>query len=164
MKLPKPTNAEKWWNMVSTLVFVLLVIIAGKLFEGAEVDFREISAFELFIIILATYRVTRMLVYDRVFKLIRDLIRKMEGKGFGDSLKAIVTCPWCAGVWLALFNTSIYYLVPYGDLFVTLMAVAGVATFLQLSINVIGLKADEKQIDLKRKQDNESGKDQKTGY
>lgn len=164
MKLSKPTKAEKWWNIVSTLIFVALIAIAGNLLINAGIDVRKITAYELVLIAIATYRVTRMLVYDRVFKLIRDAIRLMEGTGFGDSLKAIVTCPWCAGVWIALFNTSVYFLIPFGDFFVIIMALAGIATFLQLSVNLIGLKADEKQIDLKKKKNKDAGDSQKPGY
>ncbi len=164
MKLPKPTQAEKWWNIVSTFVFIALVVLAGTLLIDAGVDIRNITAFEFLLIAISTYRMTRMLVYDRVFKLIRDMIRLMEGTGFGDSLKAIVTCPWCAGVWIALFNTTVYFLIPFGDIFVTLMAIAGIATLFQLSVNFIGLKADEKQFDLKKKKDKDDGDNQKPGY
>ncbi len=143
--------------MVSMFVFVLLLIALGFLMETRDTGIGNISIFDLLVISIATYRMIRLMVYDRIFKLVRDISRSFEGTGIGDSLRAIITCPWCAGVWISLFNAAIFLLVPYGDLFIYIMAIAGVATFLQLGANILGIVAEEKQIDLKDKRE-------KTGF
>ncbi|TVR43548.1 MAG: DUF1360 domain-containing protein [Marinilabiliales bacterium] len=151
------SKTERIWNMVSMFVFVLLLIGLGFLMDVRDTGIGNIGILDLVLISLATYRMIRLMVYDRIFKLVRDISRSFEGIGIGDSLRAIITCPWCAGVWIALFNVGIFLLVPYGDLFIYIMAIAGVATLFQLGVNILGIIAEEKQIDLKEKRE-------KTGF
>jgi hypothetical protein len=149
----KITTAEKIWNLISSFVFVLLIIGVGILFDRNGIVLEEISILQLIILMLATYRLTRIIVYDRVLKVFRDFIRSLEGSGIGDSLKAIITCPWCAGVWVALFVVVCYFFIPYGNVFVYIMAISGVATYIQLTINYVGLAAEEKQINVIKKRE-----------
>ncbi|MFW5792758.1 MAG: DUF1360 domain-containing protein [Bacteroidota bacterium] len=142
----KPTKSEKIWNIVSMFVFTLLFIAIAYVFHKQEINIKETSIIDFILISIATYRMTRLIVYDRLFKLFRDVIRSFEGTGIGDSVKAIVTCPWCAGVWLSLFNVAIFFLIPYGYMFIYVMSIAGIATYLQLGVNILGLTADEKQM------------------
>ncbi len=145
------SKTEKIWNVLSMFVFVLLLIALGTLLNDRGIEIKNISLFELLLICTATYRMTRLMVYDRLFKLFRDILRSFEGSGLGDSLRTIVTCPWCAGVWISLFNVAVFFLVPFGELFIYVMAIAGVATFFQLGVNVLGMMAEEKQIDISEK-------------
>jgi hypothetical protein len=145
------SNTERIWNMVSMIVFIFLLIGAGFLMQERETGITRISAFDLLVISIATYRMTRLVVYDRIFKLFRDIFKSFKGTGLGDSLRTIVTCPWCAGVWIALFNVVIFLLVPFGQLFIYVMAIAGVATFFQIGVNILALRAEEKQIDVREK-------------
>lgn len=149
----KITTAEKIWNLISSLVFVLLIIGVGILLERKGIVLEEISVFKLVILILATYRLTRIIVYDRVLKVFRDFIKSFAGTGLGDSMKAIITCPWCAGVWVALFVVISYFFIPYGNVFVYIMAISGAATYIQITINYVGLTADEKQMDVMKKRE-----------
>jgi len=149
----KITTAEKTWNLLSSIIFVLLIVVVGFLINQKGIILEDISVLTLIILMIATFRLTRIIVYDRVFKVFRDIIRSFEGSGIGDSMKAIITCPFCAGVWVALFVVACYFLIPFGDFFVYIMAIAGVGTYIQLTINYIGLAADEKQMDLIKKRE-----------
>jgi hypothetical protein len=153
----KTSKTEKVWNILSMVVFVLLLIAAGTLLIEMGIDITRITWGDLILLSIATYRMIRLLVYDRIFKLVRDFIRSFEGTGLGDSLKTIITCPWCAGVWISLFNVAIFYLVPFGQLFIYVMSIAGIATFLQLGSNIAGLVAENKQMDVREKRE-------KTGF
>lgn len=149
----KITTAEKIWNLLSSIVFVLLIVVVGFLLDKKGVALEDISVLSLVILMIATFRLTRIIVYDRVFKVFRDFIRSFEGSGIGDSMKAIITCPFCAGVWVALFVVACYFLIPYGNFFVYVMAISGAGTYIQLTINYIGLAADEKQMDVIKKRE-----------
>jgi hypothetical protein len=144
-------NTEKIWNLLSMVVFILLLIAAGILFKERGIEITEISLLDLFLICVASYRLMRLIVYDRLFKLFRDMIRSFSGTGLGDSLVSIVTCPWCVGVWIALLNVVIFYIVPFGGLFIYVMSIAGIATFFQIGVNIVGMAAEEKQMDVKEK-------------
>jgi hypothetical protein len=153
----KMKTTEKIWNLVSMFVFLILLIFAGILLDNHGINIREIRLLDLLLICIATYRMIRLVVYDRIFKIVRDFMRSFKGSGLGDSLITIMTCPWCAGIWIALFNVPIFYLVPFGDLFIYIMSIAGIATFLQLGSNIAGLAAEGKQMDVREKRE-------KTGF
>jgi hypothetical protein len=145
------SKTERIWNLISMFVFVLLLIGAGTLLHSHGISEDDISVLDVLFLSIATYRMTRLVVYDRIFKLFRDVIRSFSGSGFGDSVRTIVTCPWCAGVWISLFNVTVFYLVPFGQLFIYVMSVAGIATFFQIGVNILGLVAEECQINVKEK-------------
>ncbi len=149
----KQSNTERIWNVVSMFVYVLLLIALGTLLKDRGIRIETISIFDLLLICIATYRITRLMVYDRIFKLFRDISRSFQDNGFGASVRTILTCPWCAGVWISLFNVAVFYLVPFGQLFIYVMAIAGVSVFLQLGVNILGMVADEKQMDVKEKRE-----------
>jgi hypothetical protein len=151
------SKTERIWNFISMFVFVLLLIGAGTLLHNHGIREDDINLLDLIFLSIATYRMTRLVVYDRIFKLFRDFIRSFSGSGLGDSVKTIVTCPWCAGVWISLFNVAIYYLVPFGQLFIYVMSIAGIATFFQIGVNIMGLVAEERQIDVKEKRNRYGG-------
>jgi hypothetical protein len=94
---------------------------------------------------IATYRLTRILVFDKIFKLFRDFLKSKERLSLFYVIREIITCPWCAGVWVALIMTFLYYLVPFGDIFTILLTIAGIASFVTVSVNFIGLSTEEKQ-------------------
>lgn len=47
---------------------------------------------------LATYRLTRLLVEDRILQPVRD--RVMDRHGPTTQLGYFVTCPWCVSMWV----------------------------------------------------------------
>ena len=141
---------EKGLNFMSTVIYTVLFIGVGYALNQKGIQIEELEIKQMIILILGSYRLTRVVVYDKVFKLVRDYIKSKQQYVFMQSVISIVTCPWCAGVWVVLFTVIIYYFVPYGQLFVLLMAISGVATFIQLSVNLVGLKAEEKQYQVRR--------------
>jgi hypothetical protein len=153
----KTSKTEKIWNLTSMFVFILLLAGLGHLLISQGINIRNITWSDIILISIATYRMIRLMVYDRIFKLFRDIIRNFQGTGLGDSLKTIITCPWCAGIWISLFNIAIFYLVPFGEVFIYIMTISGIATFFQLASNIAGLVAEEKQMDVKEKRE-------KTGF
>ncbi len=145
------SKTERIWNFISMIVFLILLAGAGVLMLNRDTGITDISTFDLLVISIATYRMMRLVVYDRIFKLFRDIFKSFQGTGLGDSVSTIVTCPWCAGVWISLFNVVIFLLVPFGQLFIYVMGIAGVATFFQIGVNIMGLTAEEKQMDVREK-------------
>ena len=78
------------------------------------------SALETILLMLASYRFTHVLVFDRIAAPIRD---RFPGDGW---LAYLVRCYWCAGVWLSAIMVMLYALWPAGGRWVVLVfAVAG---------------------------------------
>ena len=146
---------QYFWNLVFSLFFVTLVVMAVIILEGeAYKEYDELTALDFTLITLATYRLIRLVVYDRITAFIREqfwdarvLKTKIElvkpASGPRRTIADLLSCPWCFGVWAAAFVTFCYLLTPYAFFPVLFMALAGVATFIQLLANLIGWKAEQ---------------------
>jgi hypothetical protein len=133
------------WNFWSAFAFFALVVGMGYLLEKKGVDIKEITFREAVVIVLASYRMTRILVFEKIFKYLRDVLKRREDNYFIGTLSSIITCPWCAGVWVTLVIIVFYYLVPYGDLLVYVLALAGIASLVILISNLLHMWTEGKQ-------------------
>jgi hypothetical protein len=133
------------WNFWSAFAYFALVVLVGYLMEKKGVDIKEITFKEASVIILATYRMTRILVFEKIFKYLRDVLRRREDYYLIGTLSSIITCPWCAGVWVTLVIIVFYFLVPYGDLLVYVLALAGIASLVILISNLLHMWTEGKQ-------------------
>ncbi len=133
------------WNFWSAFFFFGMVVLMGFLLERKGIDIREISFKESVVIILASYRMTRILVFEKIFKYLRDALKKREDLYLIGTLSSIITCPWCAGVWVTLTVIVFYFLVPYGVLLIYVLALAGIASLVILLSNLLHMWTEGKQ-------------------
>lgn len=133
------------WNFWSAFFFFGMVLLVGYLLEQQGVDIRELTFKEAVVIILASYRMTRILVFEKIFKYLRDALKKREDLYLIGTLSSIITCPWCAGVWVTLTIIVFYFLVPYGVVLVYVLALAGVASMVILLSNLLHMFTERKQ-------------------
>lgn len=136
-------------DFISSIVFIVAFLISMYLFNLQKLTISHISVSDILLIIIGTYRVTRMVVYEKIFSLFRLPFKKRAGAGLHSSINNLLTCPWCASVWVSLFVFDIYYLVPYGRFFVYLMAISAIAAPLVFLGNMATLRNDI----LKKKRD-----------
>jgi hypothetical protein len=132
-------------NFSSIFIFFGLIVLVGYVLDLYGYNIRNITTRDFIILTLASYRLIRIVVFEKIFKYARDFIKSNNKYYFFSTLQFIVTCPWCAGVWLVLIMIVFFYLIPYGDLLAYALAIAGVASFIVNTINLIGLHLDEKQ-------------------
>ncbi|MED3572355.1 DUF1360 domain-containing protein [Cytobacillus praedii] len=111
----------------------------------------SISFMELLILALASFRLTRLLVYDKITEFIRrpffeelEEINKdgeaeiylVPKKGailgfFGN----LLSCYWCTGVWVSIFLCVLYlYNTPFTLPILLVLAVAGLAAMIETAI------------------------------
>jgi hypothetical protein len=133
------------WNFWSAFVFFGALLLVGYLLQKKGVDITRITFKEALIIVLATYRMTRIVVFEKIFKYLRDVLRRREDFYLVGTLSSIITCPWCAGVWVTLVIIVFYYLVPYGVLLVYVLALAGVASMVILLSNLLHMHTEGRQ-------------------
>jgi len=153
---------QNLWYVLFSLFFVFLVAAAMwvlLLVHGALPV--SISLFDLALVSLATFRLIRLFSRDIVTKFIRDwftdkrevvleaggvtIERVTPARGPRKTAADILECPWCVGVWWALVVTFFYFLTPLAWYPILFLAVAGVATFIQLTASWIGWSADQKK-------------------
>jgi len=141
----KSERKHQAWNFWSAFVFFGLVVLVGYLLGKKGVNIEEMTFKEALLIILASYRMTRILVFEKIFKYFRDVLKNREDLYLIGTLSSIITCPWCAGVWVTLVIIVFYYLVPFGVVLVYVLALAGVASVLILLSNLLHMWTDRKQ-------------------
>jgi hypothetical protein len=100
--------------------------------------------FEFVLLILASFRLTRLVVFDRITNFIRrpfhEEVEEMDsngntityieikGKGLQYWLGELLSCYWCTGIWCSAFLVGLTVIWPSGsDVLITLLAVAGAA-------------------------------------
>lgn len=133
---------EKLWNILFSILFLILLIVLFPKFPINEL--MEIKILELILIVIATQRLIRLIVYDRIMVFFRDFFPKNKDS-FCDCVHSLISCPWCFGVWAALIILSLYFLTNYGKIIVLLLAISSLASILQISINFIGWSAELKK-------------------
>jgi hypothetical protein len=113
----------------------------------------ELTLTDFVLITLASWRLTRLFVYDMITKFIREQFLDVVkvGRQFAlekpktgprRTLADLLGCPWCFGVW-ATALVSFFYLLSEWFVYVTIvLALSAVATFLQLLTNLIGHQAE----------------------
>jgi hypothetical protein len=136
---------QNFLNFTSIFFYFGLIVLVGFLMRENGYNIWDIPTRDLIILSLASFRLTRMIVFEKIFKFGRDLIRSNNKYSFFSTLLFIVTCPWCAGVWMVLVMIVFFFLVPYGQLLVYALAIAGIASFIVQLSNLIGLHLEEKQ-------------------
>lgn len=140
---------SKLWNIIFSIVFLALFFLSAIVIEKTG-RLMTLSLFELTIITLATFRLIRLVVYDKVMIWFREIFDIKEPTGLFATLKDLTSCPWCFGVWAALLTFVLYFIVPYGNLLVLLLAISGVAASIQILMNLIGWNAEYKKIETQK--------------
>lgn len=81
----------------------------------------------------AAYRIARVIAHDKIGEPIRQRTYKasVEHGKAGQWLNALVTCPFCLGVWVSASSVAWYALTPdWGLALLAVPAAAGVAAIL----------------------------------
>lgn len=114
----------------------------------------EPTLMEFLILSLATLRMTRLFVYDKITAFIREQFydvvetktkRYLEKpvRGPRRTLADLFSCVWCFGMWSAATLTFFYYLTPYAYFPILFFAISGAGSLLQLLANMIGWRAEQ---------------------
>jgi len=152
-------NNQVFWYLAYILFFVAILTFSALILTRVNGGLPSgITTFDLVLIILATFRLTRLFVYDKVSKFFRDWFLDEENliSQDGELLVArtrpedgpcrtgleLLECPWCVGVWFATLVVFFYYLTTITWYFILILAVSGVSTFIQILANMIGWRAE----------------------
>jgi hypothetical protein len=144
---------QGFWNFVISVIFVGLVALSEIKLSAVGKLPTHISGFDFLLIALATFRLIRLFVYDKITQFFRDFFVKKEivdgfvirdkyRRGPLRTISDLLDCPWCMGVWAVLPIAYCYFLTPVAWYPIFLLAVAGVASLLQLFGNLLGWSAE----------------------
>lgn len=154
----RPKDDQNFWNFW-LLVFSGVVLLV-ELWILAAVDAvpTSIGLLDIVLIAFATFRLTRLFVYDSIMHFLRDLFLKRtvtytaDGEieitrekyqdGLRRAMSDLFSCPWCTGLQLAILIVFFFYLTPLAWIVILMFAVGGAATLLQLGANALGWRAE----------------------
>lgn len=145
-------SRQNAFNFLSLFIYFPLLILTGYLIDKKGIHIKDLNIKELIVITLASYRLTRMVVFEKIFRFFRNFVKSNQHLYVMNTIRFILTCPWCSGVWVTLVIVVFYFLIPYGIYFVYILAVAGVASFIVLAANLTGLKIEERQPERHKKE------------
>jgi hypothetical protein len=151
------------WNILYSVLFLFFCIILIKILISVRGSLpTSIGFFDAGLIVLATFRLTRLFVYDKITRFIRDFFflaqesyteegvtyfaKKERMHGPLRTAYELLTCPWCFSVWAATIIIFFYFLTPLAWLPIFILAVSGVASITQISSNAIGWAAENGKI------------------
>lgn len=154
---------QYFWNIVFTLFFVALVVMGTIILDTeAYKSYDELLLVDFLLITLATFRLIRLFVYDNITAFFREqfwdakvsktsveLTKPVRGPR--RTIADLLSCPWCIGIWMSAIVAFFYLLTPYAFYITLFLALAGVATFLQLLSNMIGWRAEQLKNEVERR-------------
>lgn len=110
----------------------------------------DVDWIDLFIIILASFRLTHLIVYDQITSFIRKPFLsvtvvenasgqieehlEIKGTGIRHFIGSLLSCYWCTGLWSSLFVVFIYFYFPLTFPIFLILAVAGAAAIIESKI------------------------------
>lgn len=148
------------WNIIFTVFFLVLLFLGSIILEGeAGARMRELTRMEYILLALATFRLTRLFVYDKITAFFREQFYNVHGTKDGyelvkpeggprRTLADLLSCPWCFGVWASASVIFFYFLTPYAYFPILVLALGGVGSLLQIIANMIGWKAEQLKMDV----------------
>nr|WP_275695470.1 DUF1360 domain-containing protein [Fredinandcohnia sp. SECRCQ15] len=95
-------------------------------------------------IILASYRLTHLIVFDKITEPLRDPFLKKEKTRSNETKKVpksifgyLLTCYWCTGIWSAIFLGTMYIFIPsIAKYLIFILSIAGGQAILETFVGV----------------------------
>ncbi len=125
-------NEQYFWNFLTSIVFIALLMLSIYILSSAGKLPNKISLFDFLILSLAVFRLTHLLVHDLVANFIRDYFAKFH-TGISKTISNLLNCHWCVGIWMALIVSFIFfYFAPYSWYLILIIALASLGIFFEI--------------------------------
>lgn len=147
---------QYFWNFIFGIFFVIMAVMGTIILETESYrPYESLTIVDFLIIALASQRLIRLFVYDVITKFFREQFYDVELNKRGEvllhkpvsgprrTIADLMGCIWCFGLWATATVAFFYLLTPYAYFIILFMALASVASLLQLSVNLIGHRAEQ---------------------
>ncbi|MCM3569970.1 DUF1360 domain-containing protein [Neobacillus mesonae] len=115
---------------------------------------KDITFLQLLILSFASFRLTRLLVFDKITEFLRapffdevemenevgelEVYYSPKQRGFKHFMGELLSCYWCTGIWMAALVVAIFFLFPvYSVPIILILAIAGIASLIETIIQRI---------------------------
>lgn len=111
----------------------------------------SVPVFDAVLMALAAFRITRLVVYDKVMGWFRELFRESRF-GIVQTIDDLLKCPWCVGFWSAIIVAFCYFVFSWAWFVILFLAIAGASSFVQITANALGWLAESHKLDAQKKE------------
>ena len=148
------SDGQNFWNFIFSLFFIVVLVFALWLMKAVRGGYlSSVPPFDALLMALASFRITRLVVYDKITRWFRDLFNTHDKSGIRYTIHDLLSCPWCIGFWSALVIVLAYFIFPWAWSVIFFLAVAGAGSLIQLYANQLGWHAENTKIDVKEKEE-----------
>lgn len=157
---------QNTWNFIFSIVFSIVFIVALYVIMQTRGGFpHSVPLFDFFLMAGAAFRITRLVVYDKITRFFREwFVAKAthirpDGEwielialenGVRRTIHDLLGCPWCIGFWSSIIVVFIYFVFDWGWLAILFLAVAGMGSVFQIVSNLIGWIAEKSKLETQR--------------
>ncbi|MBA4398679.1 MAG: hypothetical protein C0396_02240 [Anaerolinea sp.] len=150
---PGAKNQETITKILLSVIFLIGFGLLGFWVEQKVgwIKVFDLSALDFILIGLATFRLGRMIAFDRIMDPLRAPFTKVvddnsgdgkavvpRGTGFRQAMGQLICCPTCVGTWVAAVLVTLMLVVPAGTrIFLYATAAVGVAELLHSLTEVL---------------------------
>lgn len=145
----KTTKEQNGWNIAFSLLFVVLVVTAFAFLSDNFGQFKwlyVIDALDITILALATFRIIRLVTFDKIFTFVRNwfMDEQEDGtyvkpeNGVRLAIAELIECLWCTGLWAGFLVIALYFSSDIGRFAVLILAIAAIGSFLQQFSRTLG--------------------------
>jgi len=159
---------QNFWNFLASVFFLCALVYAmWEIWgENSGVFPRAVPPFDVVLMAFAAFRVTRLIVYDKIARWFRELFAQRHefeeegvvyievrpyGSGLRNTIHDLLGCPWCIGFWSALIMAFCYFVFPWAWFVIFFLALAGMGSALQVVANGIGWWAESLKIEARER-------------
>lgn len=166
--LYRPYEDQNRWNFFFSLFFILVLALSVWGVEAIRGSFpHTLPALDALLMALASMRITRLVVYDKITRFFREwfvdcrVIKRGKeewveltpvARGMRATMHDLLTCPWCIGMWSALIVSFCYFAFPWAWYVILFLAIAGAGSLFQLFANWLGWAAENRKLDAQARQ------------
>ena len=159
----RPKEDQNKWNFLFSAFFLAVLIGVLWTMKVVRGEFPlSVAPFDAILMTFATFRITRLIVYDKITRWFRELfVLRHEyekdgrtwveitplGRGSRHTIYNLLECPWCIGFWSALAVVFFYYMYPWAWAVILFLALAGAGSLLQIVANALGWRAENYKLD-----------------
>lgn len=171
LNMPIPTYREpedqNLWNLLFSVFFLgVLIAVLYSIWKVRGGFPTSAPVLDIVLMMFATFRVTRLVVYDKITRWFRELFVDKQhieregsvqvelrpfGKGIRHTIHDLLQCPWCIGIWSGLIVASFYFLFSWGWILILFLALSGAGSLVQILSNLIGWYAEDRKYEAQRK-------------
>lgn len=140
---------KTFWNIAFSLFFLAFVTASFAYLLGEGKLPSDIPLADFALLSLATFRLVRLFTYDHITAFMRDALRNSRSGTFFGTIRDLLNCPWCTGIWFAFLLYVAYALSREITMpIILILSIAALASVFQIFANLLGWNAEDKKLEV----------------